>query len=165
MAPWARGDSRLQLGHPLLPWESAIRNLFRRPLRTMLTFVGLSIDTYPLSEEEVKRLFTSDLDTETHHRNRSGIGPGPASRLLDDLHCPHRSGGVTPARQMPQLQAIAWVAGPTCVPHGSLRPRQGGACCRSPIGFVESALQSDRRSPKRDEVFYILRATPIHIVL
>jgi len=27
----------------LLPWEYAIRNLFRRPLRTTLTFLGLSI--------------------------------------------------------------------------------------------------------------------------
>ena len=27
----------------LLPWEYAIRNLFRRPLRTMLTFAGLTI--------------------------------------------------------------------------------------------------------------------------
>jgi len=26
----------------LLPWEYAIRNLFRRPLRTGLTFVGLT---------------------------------------------------------------------------------------------------------------------------
>src|SRR5215212_5421138 len=26
----------------LLPWEYAIRNLFRRPLRTVLTFVGLT---------------------------------------------------------------------------------------------------------------------------
>ena len=26
----------------LLPWEYAIRNLFRRPLRTSLTFVGLT---------------------------------------------------------------------------------------------------------------------------
>ena len=26
----------------LLPWEYAIRNLFRRPLRTLLTFLGLA---------------------------------------------------------------------------------------------------------------------------
>ena len=26
----------------LLPWEYAIRNLFRRPLRTSLTFAGLT---------------------------------------------------------------------------------------------------------------------------
>ena len=26
----------------LLPWEYAIRNLFRRPLRTSLTFIGLT---------------------------------------------------------------------------------------------------------------------------
>ena len=26
----------------LLPWEYAIRNLFRRPLRTLLTFAGLT---------------------------------------------------------------------------------------------------------------------------
>ena len=36
-------DSRLlSVSFRLLPWEYAIRNLFRRPLRTSLTFVGLT---------------------------------------------------------------------------------------------------------------------------
>ena len=33
---------RILMFFRLLPWEYAIRNLFRRPLRTALTFAGLS---------------------------------------------------------------------------------------------------------------------------